>query len=253
MKRMYASMVDTRLLEASMARWRGEGKRSPVEGQEACRAAVLLNLSANDLVADSTGAASSAWMRGAELAEIVSGRSTSLLPSLEDASQSLAMALGAAAALKRAKLPHVVILLLEARVKRSSLHQTLALAAQEEFPLVFVVLPPANRSAAKSVSAAATKLGVPGIPVEAHDAVAICRVAQESILRARAGGGPALLECVQLGSGKRASDPIAAMGKTLLQAGAADRAWLDAVAPAFQARLKALKQERSAWRSRTKV
>lgn len=253
MKRMYAGMVDTRLLEASLARRRGEGKRSPVEGQEACRTAVLLNLSANDLVADSTGAASSAWMRGAELAEILYGRPTALLPFGEDASQSLAMAAGAAAALKRAKLPNVVILLLEARVKRSSLRQTLALAAQEELPLVFVVLPPADRSAAKSLAAAATKLGVPGIPVEAHDAVAICRVAQESILRARAGGGPALIECVRLKDRKRVPNPIAAMEKTLLRVGACDRAWLDAVAPAFAARLKALKQEQSASRSRTKV
>ncbi len=246
MKRMYAGMVETRLLESYVAKRRGEGKRSPVEGQEACRAAVLLNLDAGDLAADDTTAVSAAWLRGADLAEVVSGQSSALLPSFGDVSQSLAVAVGAAAALKRAKLSRVVIVFLEAETKRSVLRPMLVLAAREELPMLFVVLPPAEGTAAKSVAAEATKLGVPGIPVEAHDAVAICRVAQESLLRARAGGGPALIECVRLAEGKRAPDPIAAMAKMLLRVGAADRAWLDSVAPAFHARLKALKRERPA-------
>ena len=48
----------------------------------------------------------------------------------------------------------------------------------------------------RGVSATGAAHGVPGMPVDADDAVAIYRVAQESIGRARIGGGAALMECV---------------------------------------------------------
>ncbi len=242
MKRMYAGMVESRLLEAHLAKRRGEGKRSPREGQEACRAAVLLSLEAGDFVVDQAGRAGSAWLRGDGLDEIVAGRARTLLPGFDDASQYVAGAISAAAVVKRMKSTHVVVVFVDAPVKQRVLRQALTVAATGELSVIFVTFVEAG---GKSIARAATKVGVPGIPVEAQDAVALCRVAQESVLRARAGGGPALIECVRLHGGKRVPDPIPAMARTLLRVGACDEAWLDEVAPAFKARLKAIRHDRS--------
>ena len=55
----------------------------------------------------------------------------------------------------------------------------------------------------------AAPLHLPVIPVDGSDAVAIYRVVQESALRARAGGGPAVLWCVlPTGPRKPADEPL---------------------------------------------
>jgi TPP-dependent pyruvate/acetoin dehydrogenase alpha subunit len=74
--------------------------------------------------------------------------------------------------------------------------------------------------------------------VDADDAVAIYRVAQESIGRARIGGGPALIECVPFdvrGAGKRAaaSDGIAGLESYLVQRKVVTKVWMEREAKAF--------------------
>jgi len=85
---------------------------------------------------------------------------------------------------------------------------------------------------AGGISALALRCGVPGISVDAQDAVAIYRVAQESIGRARAGGGAALIECVPFvlaggkGNGKPA-DAIAVLESSMLHRRIATTVWVD--------------------------
>ena len=80
------------------------------------------------------------------------------------------------------------------------------------------------------------------IAVDADDAVALYRVAQESIGHARIGGGPALMECVpfvlQTTESKRrpATDAITALERYLLQRGVASRAWIEREAKSFAKR-----------------
>jgi acetoin:2,6-dichlorophenolindophenol oxidoreductase subunit alpha len=73
--------------------------------------------------------------------------------------------------------------------------------------------------------------GVPGIPVDAGDAVALYRVAQESLGRTRGGDGPVLIECVAYpmdGSGGGAgSDPLGQMKEFLLGRKVCSKAWLE--------------------------
>jgi TPP-dependent pyruvate/acetoin dehydrogenase alpha subunit len=74
--------------------------------------------------------------------------------------------------------------------------------------------------------------GVPGIPVDAADAVALYRVAQESLGRTRAGDGPVLIECLEYrteGKGKRAPvDPLVSMKEFLSTRQVGTEAWLKA-------------------------
>jgi len=82
-------------------------------------------------------------------------------------------------------------------------HEALNFAGVHNLPIVYVVQ---NNLWAESVtvklqtkiedlSIKAQGYGFPGITVDGNDVVAVYRVAQEAISRARAGGGPTLIEC----------------------------------------------------------
>jgi TPP-dependent pyruvate/acetoin dehydrogenase alpha subunit len=85
-------------------------------------------------------------------------------------------------------------------------HDALKFAGQRRLPIVFVrqnypppVSVPVNlESPGDDISAGAADYGFPGITVDGKDAVAMYRVAQEAIERARSGGGPTLIEAQSL-------------------------------------------------------
>jgi TPP-dependent pyruvate/acetoin dehydrogenase alpha subunit len=133
----------------------------------------------------------------------------------------------------------------------------LGFAAERELPVVFVVLRPVRRGGAQAggLSALALKCGVPGIAVDADDAVAIYRVAQESIGRARMGGGAALIECVPfvlsgalgtrgdaLGTRRGAEDAIGGLEHYMAQRSLCTRAWMERAARGFTERLATERQ-----------
>ena len=114
--------------------------------------------------------------------------------------------------------------------------EILGTAARLEAPVILVVFPGKGRAGV--LSARSTRLGVPGITVEADDAVALFRVAQESMVRIRMGGGPVLMECVRISAkASKRVDPVEAMRQVLLQKGAADDASIDRDATRLGARL----------------
>jgi TPP-dependent pyruvate/acetoin dehydrogenase alpha subunit len=128
--------------------------------------------------------------------------------------------------------------------------KALTYAAEQELPVVFVVLPSARGGKelrAGSAGAMALRCGLPGIAVDAVDAVAIYRVAQESIGRIRIGGGAVLMECVPFVAkgkdGKRAAshDAIAGLERYMLQRKVATRTWMDGRARSFAKRAAAEK------------
>jgi TPP-dependent pyruvate/acetoin dehydrogenase alpha subunit len=145
----------------------------------------------------------------------------------------------------------VVVYALAGEVPAGLWKKALRFAAEQELPVVFVALPAARargskaRSAAKTggVSALARGCGVPAIAVDADDAVAIYRVAQESIGHARIGGGAALMECVPFvpvgsaGKARVTEDAIAGLEQYMAQRGVASRAWMEREAKAFAKRV----------------
>jgi len=174
-------------------------------------------------------------------------------------------ALGAAAALKiaaQAKVEDradgrmareagvVVVYTLPGEVTAKRWKKTLKFAGELQLPVIFVVLPPARarerktrRARTGGVSALAQGCGVPAIVVDADDAVAIYRVAQESIGHTRMGGGAALMECVPFeleGAAVKdrvTEDAIAGLERYLVQRGIATRAWMKREAKAFAKRV----------------
>jgi TPP-dependent pyruvate/acetoin dehydrogenase alpha subunit len=87
---------------------------------------------------------------------------------------------------------------------------------------------------------------VPGIPVDAGDAVALYRVAQESLGRTRGGDGPVLIECVAYpmeGSrGGAPADPLVQLEKFLLDRKVCSKAWLERAGNEMRRRIAAANQ-----------
>jgi hypothetical protein len=123
--------------------------------------------------------------------------------------------------------------------------KVLAYASIESLPILFIVLPADSSGRGPrtgTTSAIALQHGIPGMAVDCEDAVAIYRVAQEAIGRARDGGGPALIECVHFvidgtKSARTRADAIAALEQYMLSRGVATRTWMEGEARAFRKRI----------------
>jgi TPP-dependent pyruvate/acetoin dehydrogenase alpha subunit len=143
----------------------------------------------------------------------------------------------------------VVVYALSGEVPAALWRKVLGFAAEQALPVVFVILPTARGGKAgapklSGLSALALTCGVPGIAVDADDAVAIYRVAQESIGRARIGGGAALMECIPFtlaGSKIKPADAIAELERYMLRRGVCTQVWLDREAKSFAKRVVRVK------------
>ena len=110
-------------------------------------------------------------------------------------------------------------------------HEAMKFAGIHRLPIVYVLksastfeLGTAKRnSALEKLSFMARDCGFPAIIVDANDAVAVWRVAQESIHRARNGAGPTLIECETQSS--CGNDPLAQMEHYMKKRGAWDDQW----------------------------
>jgi len=220
LRQMHRAMTHARMLAAALP----PAQRAQTVGLEACLVSTSLDLVAGDLVSDALTGAVLNLLRGADVKAALRpvkphtsrGSAAGGLPAAPSAAERIWMALGAAASLQiaahvgaHAKEAHeetkqagVVVVYLQPREIPPALwRDVLSYAAEHHLPVIFVVLPAARGQAKKtaklgSLSELASRCSVPGIPVDADDAVAIYRVAQESIGHARIGGGPALIECV---------------------------------------------------------
>jgi TPP-dependent pyruvate/acetoin dehydrogenase alpha subunit len=241
-------------------------------GLEACLVSTAVDLGPGDLVSDALTGAVVDLLRGANLRSVLRPGKTSKpgadhetaarLPAASGTEQRIWAALGAAATVKAehararadakasgktAQSAGVVLVYAQTGETKTALWRAaLAFAARHELPVVFVALPPSHgktvqRARLGAASALALGCGVPGIAVDIDDAVAIYRVAQESIGRARAGGGPALIDCIPfiVAGEKRtpSTDALADLERSLLLRRVCTQAWLDREARSFASRL----------------
>jgi TPP-dependent pyruvate/acetoin dehydrogenase alpha subunit len=279
LKQIYLAMVQARTLARALPA--SSNSRNTL-GLEACLTSAAVDLGPGDLVSDAFNGGALDFLRGATLAKVLKPAeaakkrgvtadcgSAARLSRPARSAERIWSALGAAAALKAetaraaaeakaagstAKQPGVVVIYaLPNEVPAALWRKALTFARGQELPVLFVVLPerakggkPLSPKLAR-VSALALSCGLPGIPVDADDAVAIYRVAQESIGHARIGGGTALMECVPFviasAPGKRtsAADPIAGLEHYILHRRVATRAWMDREAKAFARRISIAK------------
>lgn len=92
----------------------------------------------------------------------------------------------------------------EGATSEGDFHEACNLAGVQRAPIVFVVMnnqwaistPRAQQTAAEHISDRARGYGFEGVTVDGNDLPAVYEVAQEAVDRARAGGGPTLIEAI---------------------------------------------------------
>jgi TPP-dependent pyruvate/acetoin dehydrogenase alpha subunit len=256
LREMFVAMVEVRCLDEHVAVSQKKRKirlrLDPIRGQEACRVSTAIDLVPGDLVIDSHVGVAMGLVLGADVSSLLKGLSARVsdkaygiasekqLPWIEDVEDRLRIAMGAALAFKTLKRGNIVVVYVRGHeATGGAWRRTLTLATKLDLPMIFVVLPERDIKS-KNVSRKARAFGVPGIPVDANDAVALYRVAQESIGRTRGGDGPVVIECVRYrlrGKQGAALDPIAQMKEFLVARKVGDEAWMDRVEEAFRKRL----------------
>jgi hypothetical protein len=234
LREMYLAMVQLRLLGKHLA---GPRRKPGIPvGLEACWIASAIGLSdqTGDLISEpgvgsafdvSLGIAPKVILKPAY------AQSSSRLHSSSVPIERLTLALGASMALASAANKNVLLAYAhQSDLTKAQWKALLATALATESPVVFVILP--DSRATFDVAALSQSCGVPGISVEATDAIAIYRVAQESLGRARASGGPAVISGVAFDLGvkkMRLPDPIALLAGQILSRKAATPRWVDSV------------------------
>jgi TPP-dependent pyruvate/acetoin dehydrogenase alpha subunit len=266
---MYTAMVEARLLDEHIAKLQRKAKARhrlySTFGQEACRVATAIELKQGDLVSDDQVDATMDLLFGANLtsllrhiAAVVSGTkarttmpteevvATRQLTWIDDASDRLKIAIGAALTFKTLKQTNIVVVYVHREeLPKRVWKQILTLVAKLNLPIIFVVLPEADNKDARTanICAKARSAGIPGIPVDANDAVALYRVAQESIGRSRGGDGPVLIECISCGplgqQSEGMDDPILHMKNFMVGRKVCSEDWANHAGDLFRKKIAA--------------
>jgi TPP-dependent pyruvate/acetoin dehydrogenase alpha subunit len=245
MRAMYRALVEVRGLA-------DRAKTRSMRGIEACWVGTAIDLKEGDLTSDSGGAHESLLLehvRSAGQRESASALKASelkrALPRLKEPMQEqfpgsscerVLCAIGAGMALKAAGAHGVAIAYVGlSELTPAEWKRVLTLMGQAGLPLVLMVLPSNKRVDLETL---ATKVSVssgtpvPVIPVDAGDAVAIYRVAQETIVRARAGGGAAVILGVECGT-----NGVKLLGSQLVGKGICTERWVNAAENKLQSLL----------------
>lgn len=266
LRQMYKAMAEARALDEHIAvMQKGVKARRKIEstrGQEACRVSTAIDLQSGDLVSDSQPGVVIDLLFGAKLDSLLERtaafnaakkhgttsfqdtQSVRQLPWVDDIVDRLKMAMGAALSFKTLKHKNVVVAYVpHGELAKWQWRQVLGLASKLDLPIIFVVLPGlmGEKNNTTNLSSKARSWGLPGIPVDASDAVALYRVAQESLGRTRMDGGPVLIECIacKAEGSKDTSplDPLLQMKEFLVSRKVETEAWLQNAEDSLRRRL----------------
>ena len=271
LRELYLAMIEMRMLDEHIAEMqRGVKARRRLDstwGEEACRVSTAMALEPGDLVSDARVGVAMELVAGAKVCSLLQhvaklsstakagrtvageeGVSVGQLPWIEGVGDRLRMAVGAALSFKTLKRANTVVAYVrKGDVSNALWRRVLSLASGFELPIIFVVLPDGSGKKKKRdgvpLSALARSCGVPGIAVDGSDAVALYRVAQESLGRLRGGGGAVLVECVAYrtkGKGREVvADPLLQMREFLLGRKVCTEAWLNRAGESFDRQIAA--------------
>jgi TPP-dependent pyruvate/acetoin dehydrogenase alpha subunit len=237
---IYAAMLKCRMFREGLRLLASPAKlRSAAPGSEAVAASVTVDLLPEDRIISAAPHLLAALLKGAPLASLVASLA-SRAPSLQDGVEqafsgcgvlaapsagagnssgaAAQFATGIAFAGKLAGRGHVTVVFYEDTGTVSVGREIFDFAVTHDLPMIFIrqAAAPLPPDLARNRSAAAKSLpsGLPVIPVDRNDAVAVYRVAHEAIAHARRGSGPTLIDCVPVrlpGERKQDSDCVIRM------------------------------------------
>ena len=232
LRRLYRAMLRGRRLDERMIRLQRQGRIgtfAPIKGQEASQMGSVFALRETDWMVPSFRETAAMLWRGWPIEKIllfyagyVEGGQPA--PGQHDLSMTIPVA---------TQLPHAVGLAYAAQYRgddvvvmaycgdgatsEGDFHEALNFAGVWHVPIVFVVqnnqwaisMPLKKQTHSRTLAQKALAYGFPGIQVDGNDALAVYAASRDAVDRARAGGGPALIECVtyRLGVHTTADDP----------------------------------------------
>jgi pyruvate dehydrogenase E1 component alpha subunit len=236
LRKLYAALLRCRLVQ-ERARLSHSTEYELALGHEAVTAGTTADLGAEDTIAASARNLAALVARGLPL--------TTLLKELDSAGGVLAsitrpslpedpfnLGTGIALAHRLQKKQNVVVAFCEKEiVSLDPWHEALKFAGVHKLPMLYVVKSAAPNEQLsgdqpaylEQFSFMARDYGFPGIIVDGRDVVAVWRVAQESIHRARNGAGPTLIDCRT----ESARDPLEHMEHYMRKRNVWDREWKD--------------------------
>lgn len=236
LRRLYSSLLRSRLVQERMQELSRSNSAAPQYdfniGGEAVAVGATADLGPEDSITASPRNLAALIARGASMRAFLTGvadaSASSFPPALPE--DPFHLATGLALAHKFQQKGHVAVAFCAKQNPRlESWHDALKFAAVHRLPVVFVIengvaaeaSAPDEAPYLEPLSFLARDYDFPGILVDGNDTVAVWRVAQESIHRARIGSGPTLIDC----RSDSQRDPLAHMEHYLRQRNFWDDSW----------------------------
>jgi pyruvate dehydrogenase E1 component alpha subunit len=232
LRRLYRAMLLGRRLDERMLRLQRQGRIgtfAPIKGQEASQVGSVFCLGPGDWMVPSFRETAAMIWRGWPIEKLLlffSGRLEGGQPAPDQrdlpitipVATQLPHAVGLAyAALYRADPGVVMVFFGDGATSEGDFHEALNVAGVWQVPVVFVCqnnqwaisIPLKKQTHSRTLAGKAPAYGLPGIQVDGNDILAVVAATSEAVARARAGGGPTLVECVtyRLGVHTTADDP----------------------------------------------
>lgn len=260
LRNLYSAMLRCRMVEERVEQLAQSHKlKRPTHlrsGLEATLIGSLIELRDGDAISSEPGIAARIFAgqpRGLYFADLYGMRSEylafapeaadsaiHLLPPAQTMAAQLNLAAGYALAQKKLQHRNVLVVLLPEGIDALGYwHEAATLAASERLAVIFVAISSAHpvalgKSGARQRAAA---YGIPGITVDGGDVVAMWRVAQESIHRARAGAGPTLIDSQPPSPQPEGGDPLDRMQHYLHKRKLWKQSWKDEMTRKFTAEI----------------
>jgi hypothetical protein len=217
LQQLYVTLLQCRALRQ---RLKSKAPRGRLISSEALVTGTVTHLLPGDLLASAAGEPWAALARGFSVQKALSGAALpGMLPAVTSPSARFSLAAGYALAQKQADAESRQVALVFSAPGVSTLDglaDALSTAAANKLGMVFVI----ETGAEQDVSGPrhTDKLGLPGIPVDGDDVIALYRVTQEAMTRARRGGGPTLIDCKPWLMGGK-PDPVRKLEEALTRRG----------------------------------
>jgi TPP-dependent pyruvate/acetoin dehydrogenase alpha subunit len=281
LKRLYAAMVQCRMLDDRIRQIHRQSKTryTSSAGHEAAIVGAAIDLRREDWLVPRQWESAASWIKGVPLATIFAGPDSTgldplpsisepagkranpqkIVPPISSLAVQLDIAAGIAMAAKAANKGVVMAFCESIATSSAQLLPTLRFIAEHRLPLLVVMQsgspgkrrPAGRKDDARSVAGHASAFGIPIIPVDRADVVAMYRVAFESIHKARHNGGPTIIEAAawrppagnHVKEKELPTDPIARMEAYLTGKGLFSDRWNEGLAGRFAREIEASESE----------
>jgi pyruvate dehydrogenase E1 component alpha subunit len=232
LKRLYRAMVLGRRLDERMLKLQRQGRIgtfAPIKGQEAAQIGSVFTLEPRDWMVPSFRDTAAMLWRGWPIDRLLAfyagrleggqpGPEQHDLPVTIPVATQLPHAVGLAYGIQyRGEDAVVMTYFGDGATSEGDFHEAANFAGVWHVPLVFVCqnnqwaisVPLKKQTNSRTIAQKSGAYGVPGIQVDGNDVLAVYAASREAVDRARAGGGPTLIECVtyRLGVHTTADDP----------------------------------------------